>query len=65
MPKMKTSKGAKKRFKVTGAGKLLRRHGMRSHNLEKKSSKRRRGFRKAYGVAGSDVKAVKKLLRGG
>jgi large subunit ribosomal protein L35 len=65
MPKMKTSKGAKKRFKVTGTGKLLRRHGMRSHNLEKKSSKRRRGFRKAYGVAASDVKAVKKLLRGG
>jgi ribosomal protein L35 len=50
---------------VTGTGKLLRRHGMRSHNLEKKSSKRRRGFRKAYGVAGSDVKSVKKLLRGG
>jgi large subunit ribosomal protein L35 len=50
---------------VTGTGKLLRRHGMRSHNLEKKSSKRRRGFRKAYGVAASDVKAVTKLLRGG
>ena len=65
MPKMKTSKGAKKRFKVTGAGKLLRRHGMRSHNLEKKSSKRRRGFRKAEGVAKSDVASVEKLLRGG
>src|SRR4029453_1804375 len=65
MPKMKTSKGAKKRFKVTGTGKLLRRHGMRSHNLEKKSSKRRRGFRKMYDVAQSDVKRVKKLLRGG
>ena len=65
MPKMKTSKGAKKRFKVTGTGKLLRRHGMRSHNLEKKSSKRRRGFRKAEGVARSDVKGIKKLLRGG
>jgi ribosomal protein L35 len=38
---------------------------MRSHNLEKKSSKRRRGFRKAYDVAKSDVKAVEKLLRGG
>jgi large subunit ribosomal protein L35 len=65
MPKMKTSKGAKKRFKVTGAGKLLRRHAMRSHNLEKKSSKRRRGFRKLYGVAESDAKSVRKLLRGG
>jgi ribosomal protein L35 len=38
---------------------------MRSHNLEKKSSKRRRGFRKAHGVAASDAKGVKKLLRGG
>jgi ribosomal protein L35 len=38
---------------------------MRSHNLEKKSSKRRRGFRRRYGVAGSDKKSVKKLLRGG
>ena len=65
MPKMKTSKGAKKRFKLTATGKLLRRHGMRSHNLEKKSSKRRRGFRKADTVAASDAKGVKKLLRGG
>ena len=46
-------KGAKKRFKVTGAGKLLRRHGMRSHNLEKKSSKRRRGFRKETASPGA------------
>jgi large subunit ribosomal protein L35 len=65
MPKVKTSRSAKKRFKLTGAGKLLRRHAMRSHNLEKKSSKRRRGFRKTYGVASSDAKSVKKLLRGG
>ena len=65
MPKMKTSRGAKKRFKVSGTGKLLRRHAMRSHNLEKKSSKRKRGFRKMYGVAPSDAKGLKKLLRGG
>ncbi len=64
MPKMKTSSGAKKRFKVTGTGKILRRHAMKSHNLEKKSSKRRRGFRKMYDVAESDVKRVTKLLRG-
>jgi ribosomal protein L35 len=43
----------------------MRRHAMRSHNLEKKSSKRRRGFRKDQDVAPSDVKGVKKLLRGG
>ena len=62
MPKVKTSRSAKKRFKLSGAGKILRRHAMRSHNLEKKSSKRRRGFRKAEGVARSDVKNIKKLL---
>ena len=62
MPKQKTNKAAKKRFKVTGGGKLLRRHAMKSHNLEKKSSKRRRGFRKEYAVAPGDAKAVKKLL---
>jgi large subunit ribosomal protein L35 len=62
MPKTKTSSGAKKRFKLTGAGKLLRRHAMKSHNLEKKSSKRRRGFRKEYEVAPSDRRNVKKLL---
>ena len=65
MPKMKTSRGAKKRFRLSGTGKVLRRHAMKSHNLEKKSSKRRRGFRKTYGVAPSDAKSVKKLLRGG
>ena len=62
MPKQKTKSAAKKRFKVTGAGKLLRRHAMKSHNLEKKSSKRKRGFRKDYEVAGSDVRAVRKMF---
>jgi large subunit ribosomal protein L35 len=62
MPKVKTSSGAKKRFKLSGAGKLMRRHAMKSHNLQKKSSKRRRGFRKEYAVADANVKAVKKLL---
>jgi ribosomal protein L35 len=38
---------------------------MRSHNLEKKSSKRKRGFRKMYEVAERDVKRVEKILRGG
>ena len=62
MPKTKTGIGAKKRFKVTGAGKLTRRHAMKSHNLTKKSSKRKRDFGKAQPVAKVDVKAVKKLL---
>ena len=47
MPKQKTNSGAKKRFKVTATGKLLRRHAMKSHLLEKKSPKRRRRFGKA------------------
>ena len=62
MPKTKTRSSAKKRFKVTGSGKILRRPAMRSHNLEKKSSKRKRGFRKDRELAGSDVNALKKML---
>ena len=44
MPKQKTHSGAKKRFKVTAGGKLLRRRAMKSHMLEKKSAKRKRKF---------------------
>ncbi len=58
MPKQKTSSSAKKRFKVTGAGKLMRRHGMKSHNLEHKSPKQKRGFRKDLPVAKANVKVV-------
>ena len=63
MPKTKTRTAAKKRFKVTGSGKIMRRPAMRSHNLEAKSSKRKRGFRKERELAGSDMKALKKMLR--
>ena len=62
MPKVKTGSGAKKRFKLTGTGKLTRRHAMKSHNLEHKSSKRKRGFRKDQSVSKTDVPAVKRLL---
>jgi large subunit ribosomal protein L35 len=62
MPKLKTSRAAKKRFKATGAGKLLRRHAMRSHNLEKKSPKRKRLFAGDTPVEASDVRQVRKLL---
>ena len=62
MPKTKTRSGAKKRFKVTGSGRILRRPAMRSHNLEKKSSKRKRGFRKDREVTGADRGAIKKML---
>jgi large subunit ribosomal protein L35 len=62
MPKTKTSSSVKKRFKVTAGGKLLRRRAMRSHNLTKKTSKRKRGFRKDVPVAGVNTRAVKQLL---
>jgi large subunit ribosomal protein L35 len=62
MPKTKTSSSAKKRFKVTAGGKLLRRRAMKSHNLTKKTSKRKRGFRKDTPVAGVDGAAVKQML---
>ena len=62
MPKQKTQSAAKKRFKVTGTGKVTRRHAMRSHLLEKKSPKRKRNFRKQQALHGSNLKSVKKLL---
>ena len=62
MPKTKTSSSVKKRFKVTAGGKLLRRRAMKSHNLEKKSSKRKRGFRKDAPVHGTNERALKKMI---
>ena len=54
MPKTKTHSATKKRFRVTGSGKVMRRHGMKSHLLERKTSKRKRGFRKMYAVSEND-----------
>jgi len=62
MPKTKTSSSVKKRFKTTGTGKLLRRPAMQSHNLEKKSQKRKRGFRKDREVHAADTRSVRKLF---
>jgi large subunit ribosomal protein L35 len=64
MPKTKTSSSVKKRFKVTAGGKLLRRHAMKSHNLTKKSPKRKRNFRKDQPVAAVDIKEVLQMLGG-
>jgi large subunit ribosomal protein L35 len=61
-PKQKTNRATKKRFKLTGTGKVLRRHAMRSHNLGKKSAKRKRGFHRDQAVEGSDAREVKRLL---
>ena len=62
MPKTKTSSSVKKRFKVTASGKLLRRRGMQSHNLTKKTSKRKRRFSKDQPVAKADERALRQLL---
>ena len=62
MPKQKSNSATKKRFKVTGTGKLLRRPAMRSHNLEKKSPKRKRRFRRDAPVDASNAKTILKLL---
>ena len=62
MPKTKTSSAAKKRFKLSAAGKVLRRHAMKSHILEKKSQKRKRLFGRDHPLAPGDARIVDKLL---
>lgn len=62
MPKMKTHSAAKKRFKLTATGKVRRRRAFKSHLLEHKSPKRKRGFRKPDDVSAADRKNVKRLL---
>lgn len=62
MPKMKTHSAAKKRFRLSGSGKLVRRRAFKSHLLEHKSAKRKRGFRKPAAVNEADTKNVKRLL---
>jgi large subunit ribosomal protein L35 len=62
MPKMKTDRGAAKRFKITKTGKLRRRQAFRSHILEKKPSTRTRRLGREADVSPADVKSVKRLL---
>ena len=62
MPKMKTHRGAAKRFKKTGTGKIVRMHGFTSHILEKKSPKRKRNLRQDEVMSKSDVKRIKNLI---
>jgi len=65
MPKMKSNRGAMKRFKRTGTGKLKRNQAYASHILTKKTTKRKRQLRKSLLVAKSDRRRVKRLLAGG
>lgn len=62
MPKNKTHSGTKKRFRVTGSGKLMRESANKRHLLEHKSSRRTRRLSQDQVVDPADVKRVKKLL---
>ncbi|MEA3548809.1 MAG: 50S ribosomal protein L35 [Thermodesulfobacteriota bacterium] len=62
MPKMKTNRGAAKRFKTTGTGKLVRNKAYASHILTKKSTKRKRNLRKSGLVDPTNVKGIKRIL---
>lgn len=62
MPKIKTNSGAKKRFALTGSGKIKRKHAFKSHILTKKTKKQKRNLTHAGLVARVDVASVKALL---
>ena len=62
MPKLKTHRGAAKRFKKTGSGKFKRAKAYRSHILTHKSSKRMKQLRKGGLVADANIDAVRKML---
>lgn len=62
MPKLKTNRGAAKRFKITGSGKVKRQKAYASHILSKKSSKRKRKLRQQTIVAKADARRVKRML---
>jgi large subunit ribosomal protein L35 len=62
MPKMKTNSGAKKRFALTGSGKIKRKHAFKSHILTKKTKKQKRNLTHVSLVHKVDERAVKQLL---
>ena len=62
MPKMKTNSGAKKRFALTGTGKIKRKHAFKSHILTKKTTKRKRNLRKATMTDATNEKVMKKIF---
>ena len=62
MPKVKTNSGAKKRFALTGTGKIKRRHAYHSHNLTKKTKKQKRNLDHVAIVDGTNVRQVRELL---
>ena len=62
MPKMKTKSGAKKRFTLTGSGKVKRKHAFKSHILTKKTKKQKRNLTQVAMVAKVDEANIKRLL---
>ena len=62
MPKMKTHRGAAKRFRKTAGGKVRRQRAYKSHILAKKTRKRKRRLRQSALVADSDARRVKRML---
>lgn len=62
MPKAKTKSGAKKRFQITGSGKIKRKSAFKRHILTKKSTKRKRALTKDALVSSSDIKSIKAQL---
>lgn len=62
MPKIKTNSGAKKRFALTGSGKIKRKHAFKSHILTKKTKKQKRNLTRFSLVAKANEKSVKELL---
>lgn len=62
MPKMKTNRGAAKRFKLTGSGKIKRNKAFSSHILTKKSTKRKRGLRQGDLVDSANLKGIKRIM---
>ena len=62
MPKIKTNRGAAKRFKTTGSGKIVRNRPFANHILTKKSTKRKRKLRKSCLVHSSDKRNVTRLI---
>jgi len=62
MPKQKTHSGAKKRFKLTGTGKVMKQQAGMRHNLEVKSGKKKRRLNQEEVLAPQDAKVIKKLL---
>ncbi len=63
MPKMKTKSSAKKRFKLTGSGKIKRKHAFKSHILTKKSKKRKLALTHSGLVSKADTASIKDQLR--